>query len=129
MFNRGAELFRKVLTCLQVKLHEFMEGTQQQKSFFVELWDVGGSHSQRNTRHVFFHTVHGIILVHDLANRKSCHNLGRWLAEVSCLWTCDVLLKLVLLYFDVDDGRALSLGRIGSSSSAFQVLTVTPTSR
>ena len=33
-------------------------------------------------RHVFFHTVHGIILVHDLANRKSCLNLGRWLAEV-----------------------------------------------
>ena len=70
------------LNSFQVKLHEFMEGTQQQKSFFVELWDVGGSHSQRNTRHVFFHTVHGIILVHDLANRKSCHNLGRWLAEV-----------------------------------------------
>jgi len=68
---------------IEVKLHEFMEGTQQQKSFFVELWDVGGSHSQRNTRHVFFHTVHGIILVHDLANRKSCHNLGRWLAEVT----------------------------------------------
>ena len=81
-----------------MKLHEFMEGTQQQKSFFVELWDVGGSHSQRNTRHVFFHTVHGIILVHDLANRKSCHNLGRWLAEVSYLWTYDVLLKLVLLF-------------------------------
>jgi len=68
---------------IEVKLHEFQEGTQQQKSFFVELWDVGGSHSQRNTRHVFFHTVHGIILVHDLANRKSCHNLGRWLAEVT----------------------------------------------
>merc|ERR1712142_1376813 len=33
--------------------------------------------------HVFFHTVHGIILVHDLANRKSCLNLGRWLAEVT----------------------------------------------
>ena len=74
--------FRIGIKSLQVKLHEFMEGTQQQKSFFVELWDVGGSHSQRNTRHVFFHTVHGIILVHDLANRKSCHNLGRWLAEV-----------------------------------------------
>ena len=74
--------FRIRMKSFQVKLHEFMEGTQQQKSFFVELWDVGGSHSQRNTRHVFFHTVHGIILVHDLANRKSCHNLGRWLAEV-----------------------------------------------
>lgn len=68
---------------IEVKLHEYMEGTQQQKCYFVELWDVGGSHSQRNTRHVFFHTVHGIILVHDLANRKSCLNLGRWLAEVT----------------------------------------------
>jgi len=68
---------------IEVLLHEFMEGTQQQRPYFIELWDVGGSHSQRNTRHVFFHTVHGIILVHDLANRKSCLNLGRWLAEVT----------------------------------------------
>jgi len=68
---------------VEVKLHQYLEGTQQQKEFFIELWDVGGSHSQRNTRHVFFHTVHGIILVHDLANRKSCLNLGRWLAEVT----------------------------------------------
>ena len=87
----------------KVKLHEYLEGTQNQKTFFVELWDIGGSHSQRNARHVFFHSggsrelhlqdqqlrtyhysppVHGIILVHDLANRKSCANLGRWLAEV-----------------------------------------------
>ena len=60
-----------------------LEGTQQQKEFFIELWDVGGSHSQRNTRHVFMQTVHGVILVHDLNNRKSCLNLGRWLAEVN----------------------------------------------
>ena len=35
-------------------------------------------------------------------------------------------MKYISLYVntDVDDGRALSLGRIGSSSSAFQVLTV-----
>ncbi|MFN9940400.1 MAG: hypothetical protein ACK56I_13090, partial [bacterium] len=26
--------------------------------------------------------MHGIILVHDLSNRKSCLNLNRWLAEV-----------------------------------------------
>jgi len=68
---------------VEVKLHEYQEGTQGQKSYYVELWDIGGSHSQRNTRHVFYNTVHGIILVHDLANRKSCQNLGRWLAEVT----------------------------------------------
>ena len=68
---------------VEVKLHQYLEGTQQQREFFIELWDVGGSHSQRNTRHVFMQTVHGVILVHDLNNRKSCLNLGRWLAEVS----------------------------------------------
>jgi Rab-like protein 3 len=86
LLSRGAALANPAWTVgcsIEVKLHDFLEGTQQQKSYFVELWDVGGSHSQRNTRHVFFHTVHGIILVHDLANRKSCLNLGRWLAEVT----------------------------------------------
>ena len=67
---------------MEVKLHQYLEGTQHEKEFFVELWDIGGSHSQRNTRHVFMHTVHGVILVHDLANRKSCLNLDKWLAEV-----------------------------------------------
>ena len=35
-----------------------------------------------NTRHVFMHTCHSIVLVHDLTNRKSCLNLDKWLAEV-----------------------------------------------
>ena len=67
---------------VEVKLHQYLEGTQNEKEYFVELWDIGGSHSQRNTRHVFMHNVHGVILVHDLANRKSCLNLEKWLAEV-----------------------------------------------
>jgi len=67
---------------VEVKLHQYLEGTQHEKEYFVELWDIGGSHSQRNTRHVYMHVVHGIILVHDLTNRKSCLNLEKWLAEV-----------------------------------------------
>ena len=68
---------------VEVKLHQYLEGTPAEKEFFVELWDIGGSHSQRNTRQVFMHTVHGIILVHDLNNRKSSHNLDKWLCEVT----------------------------------------------
>ena len=49
---------------------------------FAELWDVGGGHSHRNSRHVFYSNFHGIILVHDLANRKSQQNLEKWLREV-----------------------------------------------
>jgi len=68
---------------VEVKLHEYLEGTADQRTFCIELWDIGGSHSHRNTRHIFYNVVNGIILVHDLSNRKSCLNLNRWLAEVT----------------------------------------------
>ena len=67
---------------VEVKLHEYKEGTPDQKSYFVELWDVGGSRNHRNTRHVFYNPCHGVILVHDLTNRKSDANLFKWLHEL-----------------------------------------------
>ncbi|XP_075233486.1 rab-like protein 3 isoform X1 [Lycorma delicatula] len=67
---------------VEVKLHEYKEGTSYQKTYFIELWDVGGSSNHRMTRSVFYNSVHGIILVHDLTNRKSQQNLQKWLAEV-----------------------------------------------
>ena len=66
---------------VEVKLHEYREGTAAQKQYWIELWDVGGSHSHRNSRDVFYSNFHGIILVHDLANRKSQQNLENWLHE------------------------------------------------
>ncbi|XP_039961779.1 rab-like protein 3 isoform X1 [Bactrocera tryoni] len=67
---------------IEVKLHEYKEGTPLQKTYFIELFDVGGSLSHRNTRGVFYTTLHGIILVHDLTNRKSQENLRDWLFEI-----------------------------------------------
>ncbi|CAH0550006.1 unnamed protein product [Brassicogethes aeneus] len=67
---------------VEVKLHEFKEGTKEQKTFFVELWDVGGSNNHRNARQVFYNPCHGLILVHDLSNIKSEENLNKWLQEV-----------------------------------------------
>ncbi|XP_063592602.1 rab-like protein 3 [Penaeus indicus] len=67
---------------VEVRVHEYREGTPSQRPYFVELWDVGGSNSHKNARHVFYNPVHGIILVHDLTNRKSQLNLRRWLSEV-----------------------------------------------
>lgn len=71
---------------IEVKLHEFKEGTPGQTTYFVELWDVGGSRNHRNTRHVFYNPCHGVILVHDLTNSKSESNLRKWLLE---LINCD----------------------------------------
>ncbi|KAL0100044.1 hypothetical protein PUN28_019487 [Cardiocondyla obscurior] len=67
---------------VEVKLHEYKEGTPNQKKYFIELWDVGGSQSHKNTRSVFYNSTNGIILVHDLTNRKSQQNLQKWLEEV-----------------------------------------------
>lgn len=44
---------------VEVKLHRFKEGTQAQNTFFVELWDVGGSNGHRITRNVFYQPTHG----------------------------------------------------------------------
>ncbi|CAD7082931.1 unnamed protein product [Hermetia illucens] len=67
---------------VEVKLHEFKEGTPIQKTYFIELWDIGGSLSHKNARGVFYNPTHGIILVHDLTNRKSNENLRDWLIEI-----------------------------------------------
>lgn len=67
---------------VEVKLHEFKEGTPGQRTYFVELWDVGGSKHHQNTRHVFYNPCHGAILVHDLTNRKSEENLRECLHEL-----------------------------------------------
>ncbi|KAI4466802.1 drab5-related [Holotrichia oblita] len=72
---------------VEVKLHEYKEGTPGQVTYFIELWDVGGSRNHRNTRHVFYNPCHGVILVHDLTNSKSEANLRKWLQE---LINCDM---------------------------------------
>jgi Rab-like protein 3 len=67
---------------IDVRLHEYKEGTPQQKTTFIELWDIGGSRSHSIARSVFYHSFHGIILVHDLTNHKSELNLRKWLGHV-----------------------------------------------
>ena len=62
----------------EVLLHDYDE-TQ---SFFIEFVDVGGSQKHQRCRHLFFQDFDGIILVHDLTNRKSQSALDRWLAEI-----------------------------------------------
>lgn len=67
---------------VEVKLYDYREGTPGMKSFFLEFWDVGGSASHENSRAIFYNGVNGLILVHDLTNKKSFSNLRRWLTEV-----------------------------------------------
>ncbi|XP_014019488.1 rab-like protein 3 isoform X2 [Oncorhynchus nerka] len=68
-----------------VDVHDYKEGTPEEKTYYIELWDVGGSvgstSSLKSTRAVFYNSVNGIVLVHDLTNKKSSQNLYRWSLE------------------------------------------------
>ncbi|KAG9333426.1 hypothetical protein JZ751_012686 [Albula glossodonta] len=70
---------------VDVRVHDYKEGTPEEKTYYIELWDVGGSvgnaSSVKSTRSVFYNSVNGIILVHDLTNKKSSQNLYRWSLE------------------------------------------------
>ncbi|XP_036401494.1 rab-like protein 3 [Megalops cyprinoides] len=70
---------------VDVRIHDYKEGTPEEKTYYIELWDVGGSvgsaSSAKSTRAVFYNSVNGIILVHDLTNKKSSQNLYRWSLE------------------------------------------------
>ncbi|XP_014773972.1 rab-like protein 3 isoform X3 [Octopus bimaculoides] len=67
---------------VEVALHEYKAGTADERTYFVELWDIGGATQHKNSRYIFYNPFHGIILVHDLTNRKSHQNLRKWLTEV-----------------------------------------------
>jgi len=68
---------------VDLRIHEYKQGTPAERSFFIELWDVGGNKSHANTRGVFYSTgVHGVILCHDLSNKKSALNLNEWVREI-----------------------------------------------
>jgi len=62
----------------EVKLHTF-----NNRSFFVEFFDIGGSPKYELSRSVFYSQVDGLILMYDLTNKKSFYNLRKWLRGIA----------------------------------------------
>ncbi|KAA8588328.1 hypothetical protein FQN60_001522 [Etheostoma spectabile] len=56
---------------VDVRVQDYKEGTPEEKTYYIELWDVGGSIGSASR----------IMLVHDLTNKKSSQNLYRWSLE------------------------------------------------
>lgn len=52
--------------CLLLQVHDYKEGTPEEKTYYIELWDVGGSvgsaSSVKSTRAVFYNSVNGKLL-------------------------------------------------------------------
>jgi len=67
---------------VEVFPYDYNGSSGHQREVFLEFWDIGGSSGHRNSRSIFYAALNGIILVHDLSNRKSFLNLKQWLNEV-----------------------------------------------
>lgn len=50
---------------VEIKLYKYMEGTPRQRNCFVEMWDIGGSSNHKNTRDIFYSTIHGLIVINN----------------------------------------------------------------
>ncbi|KAI9088324.1 hypothetical protein DFS34DRAFT_654974 [Phlyctochytrium arcticum] len=49
---------------------------------FLEFIDVAGTTKHRASRSLFYSHIHGLVLVYDTTNKKSYHNLWKWVVEV-----------------------------------------------
>ena len=55
----------------------------QHREVFLEFWEIGGAQGHRDSRSIFYTNPNGLILVHDLTNRKSFLNLKKWVEEAT----------------------------------------------
>jgi len=42
-----------------LQLHDYKAGTPSEKTYFTELWDIGGSSSHENSRSIFYNNLNG----------------------------------------------------------------------
>ncbi|KAK3017199.1 hypothetical protein RJ639_007754, partial [Escallonia herrerae] len=58
-----------------------------EREFFVELWDVSGHDRYKDCRSLFYSQINGAIFVHDLSQRRTKASLQKWAAEIAATGT------------------------------------------
>lgn len=59
----GMKFFTWTIGCsVTVKLHPYKQGTPDEGTFFIELYDVGGSNHHKESRSVFYQSTQGLII-------------------------------------------------------------------
>jgi len=65
-----------------VKLFARTDDQGQRRPLVIEFFDVGGHRNYADSRSVFYHKINGVLLVHDVNNKKSFAHLRTWLDEI-----------------------------------------------
>ncbi|XP_020591508.1 small GTPase LIP1-like [Phalaenopsis equestris] len=59
----------------------------EERDFFVELWDISGHERYKDCRSLFYKQINGVIFVHDLSQRRTKSSLHKWAAEIAATGT------------------------------------------
>ncbi|XP_051117605.1 small GTPase LIP1-like isoform X2 [Andrographis paniculata] len=54
-----------------------------ERDFFVELWDISGHERYKDCRSLFYSQINGVMFVHDLSQRRTKTSLQKWAAEIA----------------------------------------------
>ena len=64
----------------EYKLHSIYPDLNTEVNLHV--WDTAGSEKYKSITKQYFRDVHGIILIYDIANRKSFDDLHNWIEDI-----------------------------------------------
>ena len=45
------------------QVYDYKQGTPQEKEFFIELWDIGGSANHKCSRSIFYTSMNGMEVI------------------------------------------------------------------
>ncbi|XP_051140996.1 small GTPase LIP1 isoform X2 [Andrographis paniculata] len=57
--------------------------SDNERDFFVELWDISGRECYKDCRSLFYSQINGVMFVHDLSQRRTKASLQNWAAEIA----------------------------------------------
>lgn len=79
------------------------------KKVTVHFWDTAGQEKFRGLTTAYYKNCHGMILVYDIANRKTFDNLTRWLTEIETYAQKTTKTILVGNKCDLEETRQVSI--------------------
>jgi Ras-related protein Rab-1A len=84
------------------------ELTRQDKLIKLQLWDTAGQDRFRNIVASYYRGANGIILVYDITNAESFHNIPKWMEESSSYLTQSVPKLLIGNKADLSSQRQVA---------------------
>lgn len=82
--------------------------TVDNKKVTVHFWDTAGQEKFRGLTTAYYKNCHGMVLVYDIANRRTFDSLGRWFGEIESYSAKSTRVFLVGNKADLEERRQVS---------------------